>query len=39
VRNNPPLQHGLNTHHGKLTYAAVAEAFGLVYTEALKALG
>lgn len=39
VRHNPPLQHGLNTHQGKLTYAAVAEAFGLVYTEALKALG
>lgn len=39
VRNLPPLQHGLNTYQGKLTYAAVAESFGLVYTEALKALG
>lgn len=39
VRNNLPLQHGLNTYQGKLTYAAVAEAFDLQYTEALKALG
>lgn len=39
VRNLPPLQHGLNTYRGKLTYAAVADAFGLVYTEATKALG
>lgn len=39
VRNLPPLQHGLNTYRGKLTYAAVADAFGLVYTEATQALG
>ena len=38
VRNSPPLLHGLNTHRGKLTYAAVAETFGLEYTEPLQAL-
>jgi alanine dehydrogenase len=39
VRKSQPLLNGLNTHHGQLTYAAVAEAFGLNYTEPRKALG
>ncbi len=38
LRNNLPLQHGLNTHRGLLTYAAVADAFALPYTPALQAL-
>jgi len=38
ARKNPSVQHGLNTHHGYLTYAAVAEAFGLKYTHAAQAL-
>ncbi len=39
VRKSQPLLNGLNTHRGQLTYAAVAEAFGLKYTEPRKALG
>jgi alanine dehydrogenase len=39
VRKSLPLQHGLNTHHGSLTHSAVAEAFGLSYTEPLQAIG
>jgi alanine dehydrogenase len=38
VRKSPALLHGLNTHRGKLTYAAVAEAFGLSYTEPFTSL-
>jgi len=38
VRKSPALLHGLNTHLGKLTYAAVAEAFGLSYTEPFTSL-
>ncbi len=38
IRNSPPLCLGLNTHCGQLTYAAVAEAFGMEYVEPLKAL-
>ena len=38
VRINPALQNGLNTHHGKLTYRAVAESLGLSYTEVASAL-
>lgn len=38
VLTNPALQHGLNTHRGLLTYAAVADAFALPYTEPLQAL-
>ncbi len=38
VRASVPLRHGLNTHHGKLTYAAVAEAFALPFVEPLHAL-
>jgi alanine dehydrogenase len=32
LERDPALLKGLNTHKGKLTYAAVAEAFGLPYT-------
>jgi len=38
VRKSHALLHGLNTHRGKLTYAAVAEAFGLSYTEPFTSL-
>lgn len=33
VRESPALQYGLNTHEGKLTHDAVAESFGLVFTD------
>jgi alanine dehydrogenase len=39
VRKSRPLQHGLNTYAGLLTHQAVAEAFGLSFTEPLDALG
>ncbi len=32
LRQDPALMRGLNTRHGKLTYRAVAEAFGLECT-------
>jgi alanine dehydrogenase len=32
VRNSYPLAKGVNVHMGKITYQAVAEAFGLDYT-------
>ena len=32
VRHDPALAQGVNTHAGRLTYAAVADAFGLPYT-------
>ncbi|THF84831.1 alanine dehydrogenase [Deinococcus sp. KSM4-11] len=35
---NAALKLGLNTHHGKLTYQGVADAFGLDYVEPLAAL-
>ncbi|WP_293171051.1 alanine dehydrogenase [Oceanithermus sp.] len=38
LREDPALLKGLNTYHGKLTYAAVAEAFGLPYTPPEAAL-
>ncbi len=38
VRSNLPLQMGLNTHRGALTYPGVAEAFDLPYTPPLEAL-
>ena len=38
IQNSQPLCGGLNTHRGQLTYAAVAEAFGMEYVEPLKAL-
>jgi alanine dehydrogenase len=33
LRDNPALLRGLNVSEGKVTYQAVAEAFGLEYTE------
>ncbi|MCC6455212.1 MAG: alanine dehydrogenase [Caldilineaceae bacterium] len=39
VRGSQPLLHGLNTHAGKLTHEAVAEAFGLTYVDPREALG
>jgi len=38
VRRNPALARGVNTYQGKLTYPAVAEAFGLEYTPLEKIL-
>ena len=37
-RRDPALALGLNTHAGTLTYKAVADAFGLPYTEASSIL-
>jgi len=39
IAESKPLQGGLNTHRGQLTYAAVAREFGLQYVEPLAALG
>lgn len=33
LRRDPALAKGLNTHDGQVTYASVAEAHGLAYTE------
>ena len=38
IRHSQPLLHGLNTHAGKLTHKAVAETFGLPYTDPVQAL-
>jgi alanine dehydrogenase len=38
LRRHAPLLHGLNTHAGHLTYAAVAQAFDLPYTDPVQAL-
>lgn len=38
VHNNQALCHGLNTYRGHLTYAAVAEAFGMTFTPPEQAL-
>ncbi len=38
LKEDESLLKGLNTYHGKLTYAAVAEAFGLPYTSPEQAL-
>lgn len=38
MRDDPHLLAGLNVHQGKVTYAAVAEALGLPYTDAREAL-
>ena len=38
VRKNTALQYGLNTYRGTVTYAAVAEAFGLKHTDPIQAL-
>jgi alanine dehydrogenase len=39
VRKHRALQYGLNAYRGKVTYPAVAEAYGLKYTEPMQALG
>ncbi len=39
IRESKPLQSGLNTRGGQLTYKAVAEEFGLPYTDPVAALG
>jgi alanine dehydrogenase len=38
IRKSAPLQHGLNIYRGKLTHAAVAEAFGLAYVDPAQIL-
>jgi alanine dehydrogenase len=38
VEKNPALLHGLNTHHGQVTYKAVADALGLPFAPATEAL-
>ncbi|MCC9077077.1 alanine dehydrogenase [Litorilinea aerophila] len=38
VRTSQALLHGLNTHRGHLTHKAVAETFGLPYTDPLQSL-
>lgn len=38
LQNNRALRCGLNTHNGSVTYAAIAEEFGLEYREPLQAL-
>lgn len=35
---NPALAHGLNTHNGRVTYQAVAEALGVSFTPPIEAL-
>jgi alanine dehydrogenase len=39
MRKSLPLLRGLNAHRGQLTYAAVAEAFGLPFSEPMQAIG
>ena len=38
VRKSQALQYGLNTYRGLVTYPAVAEAFGMDFTEPVQAL-
>lgn len=38
MREDPHLLAGLNVHRGRITYRAVAEALGVMHTEALKSL-
>jgi alanine dehydrogenase len=38
ARTNSALAHGLNTHHGHVTYEAVATALSLPFVESLVAL-
>lgn len=38
LRKNQALQYGLNTYRGLVTYPAVAEAFGINFTEPVQAL-
>jgi len=39
LRSDPHLMAGLNVYEGKITYAAVAEALGVKYVEASRAIG
>src|SRR4051794_34639396 len=39
LRDNPALLRGLNVADGKVTYEAVAESFGLEYTDPSRMLG
>lgn len=39
LRGDPHLANGLNVHHGRLTYEAVARSLGLDHTPASRALG
>jgi alanine dehydrogenase len=39
LQQDPHLRNGLNVHAGKVTYAAVAEALGYDYVDALTAIG
>lgn len=39
IRASKPLQGGLNTHRGQMTYEAVAREFGLPYVDPILALG
>jgi alanine dehydrogenase len=38
VRKYSALQYGLNIYRGHITYAAVAQEFGMEYIEPLEAL-
>jgi alanine dehydrogenase len=38
IRRSVPLQHGLNTYQGRLTYQAVADVFGVQYVDPVEAL-
>ena len=38
LRRDPHLREGLNVHKGKVTYKAVADALGVDFTDAQKAL-
>jgi alanine dehydrogenase len=38
IRKSVPLQQGLNTHAGQITYKAVAEAFGMEYVDPMQVL-
>jgi alanine dehydrogenase len=39
LRTDPHLRAGLNVHEGQITYAAVAEALGVPYVDAARAIG
>ncbi|NJN81329.1 MAG: alanine dehydrogenase [Caldilineaceae bacterium] len=38
IQKSKPLCHGLNTHRGRLTYRAVADAFGMAHVDPQEAL-
>jgi alanine dehydrogenase len=39
LRADPHLRAGLNVYEGQITYAAVADALGVGYVDALRAIG